>query len=693
MGKLRGAVAPVVLSSSLLLSCGPKHSGPTPTNGAVKNYQPLQSKVDAKATDKAVLLGTDASNGSTVIPIPAAEGTAQVDALFVKMGGGEKPSGGYSPVKLKTNTNKDGDVQVSIGEQMSGGAGPQWRAGVWISAFVAATTLNKDLTDFQFSASSEGYIDGASASGLMSGGFLAAITGAKVDPNVTMTGIINPDGTIGPVGGIPEKFAGAIDKGKKKLGYPIGMRFAKSEATGENVDLVELAKSKGAEAVEIANVHEAYKFLTGKTLPEPVPVDERDMALDEDTNKLIETKYKEWAAKFDDELATLKQVSEGGKLPQTLLAVARAGLEEQAKAKHVHDQGMTAIAYDHMLSAWVDAASATETYDILVKVQQGDIKGAVAQVTKLQELQSDTLAMLKKVGQMKPDTMGGHLLMMSAFQAALRGWGFKMHGATTIERTKRLLQSLEGANVDELQSPDVAERIVALVAPTVLEVGRTVVETKRAEDELTYLSEKSVNYMCSLPNVKRMATSFSSASAAGVTYFDNLLLLPLAKSAGIPEDSARDRVMMMEPDYLIAYATSHLSNADGQIKEVKDAWGEKSLSWGLLTLAGSEMAYFDSAVLIAKYYSLGVHTDYTGHADRVEHDKAFSNMLTSAERAARASARAARIATGAIPVQSKLYYQAAAMGREGDTAEKLEALKNFWRSSAYSQTAVMLARN
>ena len=693
MGKLRGAIAlPVMLSSSLLLSCGPKHSSPT-GNNAIKNYQPLQSKVDSKAADKAVILGTDASNGSTVVPIPQAEGTAQVDALFVKMGGSEKPSGGYSPVRLKTSINKDGDVQVVIGEQMSGGAGPQWRAGVWISAFVAANTLNKDLTDFVFSASSEGYIDGASASGLMSGGFLAAITGAKVDPTVTMTGIINPDGTIGPVGGIPEKFAGAIDKGKKKLGFPIGMRMAKSEATGDMVDLVELAKSKGAEAVEISNVNEAYHFLTGKTLPEPMPVSEKDMVLDDETNTKIETKYKEWSGKFNDELATLKQVSQGGKLPQTLLVVARKGIEEQQTAERMHNQGMTAIAYDKMLSAWVNEASATETYDILVKVQQGDVKGAVAQIDKLEALQSDTLAMLKKVGEMKPNTLGGHLLMMSAFQAALKGWGFKVHSSTTLARTKMLLQSLEGANVEELASPDVAERIVALVAPTVLEVGRTVVETKRAEDELTYLSEKSVSYMCSLPNVKRMSTSFSSASAAGVTYFDNLLLLPLAKQAGIPEDSARDRVMMMEPDYLIAYMTSHLSNAEGQIKELKETWGEKSLSWGLLTLAGSEMAYFNSAVLIAKYYSLGVHTDYTGHADRVEHEKAFINMLASAERSARASARAARIATGAIPVQSKLYYQAAVFGREGDTTDKMEALQNFWRSSAYSQTAVMLARN
>lgn len=200
--------------------------------------------------------------------------------------------------------------------------------------------------------------------------------------------------------------------------------------------------------------------------------------------------------------------------------------------------------------------------------------------------------------------------------------------------------------------------------------------------------------MCSLPNVKRMSTSFASASAAGVTYFDNLLLLPIAKQAGIPEDQARERVAMMEPDYLQALLTSHLSNADGEMGKLKESFGgEKTIAWGLLSLAGSEMAYYNSALLIAKYYSLGVTPDAAGHAEKVEHEKAFINMLQAAERSARASARAARIATGAIPVQSKLYYQAATMSREGDLDDKLEALKNYWASSAYSQTAVMLARN
>ena len=125
-----------------------------------------------------------------------------------------------SPVKLATAPNADGSVQVGIFEEFAGGTGSQWRAGVWVSAFVAATTLNKDLTDFTFSATSGGYIDGASASGLMAGGFLAAMTGAPVDPTATMTGMINPDGTIGPVDGHPREVHGVDRQGQEAHRLP-----------------------------------------------------------------------------------------------------------------------------------------------------------------------------------------------------------------------------------------------------------------------------------------------------------------------------------------------------------------------------------------------------------------------------------------------------------------------------------------
>jgi hypothetical protein len=192
-----------------------------------------------------------------------------------------------------------------------------------------------------------------------------------------------------------------------------------------------------------------------------------------------------------------------------------------------------------------------------------------------------------------------------------------------------------------------------------------------------------------------MATSFQSAGAAGLTYFDTLLVHPYAEQAKISEDDARQQIAFREPDYLVALMGSRLAALDGAPQQLKAAWGEQSLPWGLLTLAGSQLAYLHAAELIAKYYSLGadVPDDGSGRVQKIEQEKAFANMLAVAERTARASARAARVATGSIPVQAKLAYQNGLVDRDGTLSDKLDALAQFWASSAYSQSAVMLARN
>jgi uncharacterized protein len=682
------------LATVLAVSCGSGQHGTAPeTQPRVITYGPLGIKSDAKQPNQAVILGTDDKNGSTVIPLPSAQSKATVDALYVQMGGAAGPVGGITPVKLATAPNPDQTVQVGLYEEFNGGTGPQWRAGVWVAAIVASTVLGKDLTDFTFSASSGGYIDGASASGLMAGGFLAAMTGAPIDPKVTMTGIINPDGTIGPVGGIPEKFLGSIEKGKKRLGYPIGMRKAKSEATGEDVDLVDLAKKHGAEAVEIADVHEAYKLLTGKELPEAVPVSEADMALDQGTAAALEDKYKDWQKRLAQEWGSIVQLDSAGKLPALLGTMRDYTKNYSDLAESLHKRKRVGSAYQRMLYAWTFATATNATYDILGKVKKGDINGAIAEINTLDALGKNQEAVFQKIGALRPKTLGGHLQMMAAFKTALRSYVYRQLAEQITLQTTAYLQTLAKESPAVLGSAATGDAVVAAVAPTLLYLGRTSAETTLALQQLDFEKEDSVMYMCSIPNVQRMATSFSSASAAGVSYFDTMVIDELSKSAGMTVDDARNRFSLVEPDYLAAFMMTKLSQSEGLPKQLKAAWGEKSLAWGLMSLAGSEIAYYDSAELIAKYYSLGIHTDDNNKVDKIMFESAFTNMLASAERNARANARAARIAAGAIPVQAKLAYEIASSLRDGDLNDKVEALGEFWTSSSFSQTAVMLARN
>jgi hypothetical protein len=672
-------------TSALLAGCPSSSTqpgpGPTPTPGTQEKVKPL---ADPPPPNEAIIFGTSSGGESTRITLSDKETSVVVDSMWVRLS--SPATGGSSPVTLKTNLNPDKTPEVAFIEDTSGGLGPQWRAGVWLSAFVASTTLNKDLTDFTFSAKAAGNVDGASASGLMTAGYLAAITGVKIDEKATMTGIINPDGTIGPVGGIPQKFEGSIAKGKTRLGYPVGLQYALDVNTYENVDLKKLAKASGAEAVEIADVYDAYQLMTGQKLPRPIPVDEREMELEDEVIQAFEDKYAAWLTAVQQEWDQIINLDAEGRLPAGLINIAVAARDEAETAEKLKKQGMIPSAYKHIVQSWVYAASATTIADIVESVKNGDIPGAQQKLANIEALTNTTETIVREIGEMRPDTMGGHLQMLSAYDRAIAGLAAYMQSGEQMYNTKSYLEALSYMTPEELAGFDVAEQTVQAVTPTVLLIARAVAHTVGAKETMEIEGVKSLNYMCSLPNVKRLATSFEKAATANVTYFETLV--------GVKDDQTRMYVINLEPDYLTAWISSNMTNLNGFPQTLKEEWGEDSLSWRLMTLSAAELGYFKASVLISKYYSLSVQNNwYTGRAEKVEHEKAFINMLSVAEKKARENAQGAKISAGSIPVQARIAYQQARVLREGDLADKLLALEAFWQSSAYSQTAIMLARN
>jgi uncharacterized protein len=118
-------------------------------------------------------------------------------------------------------------------------------------------------------------IEGPSAGASLTVATIAALENKSLNPNVMMTGTINPDGTIGPVGGIAEKAKAAKDVGANLFLVPEGqgtqtsykpvenctkygsMTYCTTEYKKENVDI---SKSVGIEVKEVATVEEALKY-------------------------------------------------------------------------------------------------------------------------------------------------------------------------------------------------------------------------------------------------------------------------------------------------------------------------------------------------------------------------------------------------------------------------------------------------
>ncbi len=159
-----------------------------------------------------------------------------------------------------------------------------------VAAMVASSFLGSDISAYDYFVkvkSPSEIIGGPSASAVTTVAFLALLTGTNILPNVSMTGMIEPDGTIGPVGGVAEKLEAMAKSGIKVFLVPKGQLIIKEmKKVVENrsvggvviitekivpvkVNLTELGMKLGVKVIEVGSIVEAYKYLTGKELKLP----------------------------------------------------------------------------------------------------------------------------------------------------------------------------------------------------------------------------------------------------------------------------------------------------------------------------------------------------------------------------------------------------------------------------------------
>jgi Lon-like protease len=102
--------------------------------------------------------------------------------------------------------------------------------------------------------------DGPSAGAAMAVGFLAVFRGDRIIRGVAVTGTLDPDGRIGPVGGIPDKVRAAKREGYRLVLIPAGQ----TRTPRWNLD--ELALDLNITIKEVETVDHAYELMTGLRL-------------------------------------------------------------------------------------------------------------------------------------------------------------------------------------------------------------------------------------------------------------------------------------------------------------------------------------------------------------------------------------------------------------------------------------------
>jgi uncharacterized protein len=183
--------------------------------------------------------------------------SAEINALAVG------PTGGaVLPIKVTLITPGDGRAYVAGVPETGEGFGPSAQ----IALYVASRYSGRPYTNYTALLrvlASDTQVGGPSASGYITVALFALMNNLTLRDDTAMTGIILPDGLIGPVGGVSQKVDAAAKKGITTVLVPMGE--APSGVSGTKV-------------IEIGTLEDAIYYLTGYRLQTPSPSSVDDAA-------------------------------------------------------------------------------------------------------------------------------------------------------------------------------------------------------------------------------------------------------------------------------------------------------------------------------------------------------------------------------------------------------------------------------
>jgi len=667
----------MMLVVSMLAACG--GGGDDDDNDDDDKPSVTATSSSGQEDDATPTTGDTASTPRPVAPTPtteAASPTAEptattgasgepvsVDALWFASDG-QSVQGGTSQVVVSVESKEGQDLRVGFFESEVGGSGPQWRAAGWMAVITASLLIGNDPSNYEFSFDVAGRIDGPSAGALMTIAVLAGYLGDTVDDTVTMTGTINPDGTIGPVGGIPHKIEGAAAAGKTTVLVPGGQRYDYDYALGQSVDLVQVGSQYGVEVKLVSDIYEAYSALTGSELPAPASAGQASFP---------PTAFDKYRAGATNWYAVYQaEVSDFFALPVEVQEYRYSTIEVAdyyaSQANGFLAEGQIAAAYENAFTAAALARLGREAAELDNVYYQQGIGPLVDRLNSSSSAQTRMSAVAQRLEAENPRTAADSIAIMDSF--------------SNLSVAQGLIFQADAALRDYANNPEATEddALTAIYAANYNYVYA---------DMFLDLAETGLGIGLGFgnapaPNLEvltAISETLRRGAEANITYFESLIIDPWAQQYGIHPDLAKYYFQQSDNSYLTAVAAvaGASSLAGTMMKEEARA---------SVNLGSALTAYSQSASLIAKYYSLSAQIDEFGSVVGYDRQSTLVDMLDLADQRARQWLSSV---AGEDPVQALYYYDNARLLRSGTPDEQLSALNYYWQSAILSETLAVFS--
>lgn len=381
---------------------GSARSGRTAVRGARRSATVLAS---------VVMVGALLSGCATEDP-GRGSSSLEVQPLFVA-----GDSGGVGRERISVEQSGDGSFRIDFSEDQVSGLGDASRAASWNAAIVSTILLGEPLSG-RFGFEVEGRIDGPSAGALKTAALIALARGDRILEDVTMTGTINATGTIGPVGGIPEKIRGAHDEEIAKVLIPLGQRNTPNSA-GELVDVVREGERLGVEVIEVGDIYEAYPHLTGAALTAPSRVG--DPRLDNRSYEKVRAQVTAALGRYESAKQSFDALA-----PEIIALMTESGVVAQieaavAAARDLERQGLVAGAFGRAQEAAALMETVYAAGNLITPLQTQGLDGIariLEQSTNTGPAEAKFMSFLDSLGTFQPRTIPDVEAIVNAYAGA-----------------------------------------------------------------------------------------------------------------------------------------------------------------------------------------------------------------------------------------------------------------------------------
>lgn len=579
----------------------------------------------------------------------------------------DPPSGAIKPTVITMEPGQGQYLGISFFESQIGSAGEQWRSSAWTAIASSSFLLGEDLNQYRFSFDAEGGIDGPSAGGLFTSSTLALILGENLQREVTMTGTINPDGSIGPVGGIPLKVRAAHEQGKRRVVIPAG------QLTPE---LQTMETELGIDVEEATNIYQAYELLTGQPLPLPIGFEDVRPQMASAGSTALQTLIEDVHVNYERQADRLTKIS----IPEEMTYLQRDANADFLQSQQALKQGDLPQAYATGRDAYARILLVENLIDAKAAINDFSEKPWNVSVFEplWETVEKDGEALLQTLNNREVNTANDAVVVSRAFGHLILAKGLK-------DLTAEELMALRSSQAARDPESELYRRALfySAVAPVI-----ATVQLQQAEDALQ-LGQPGQGRKLQYQELSGFVNTLNTAATAGIAAFESLTIRPLADSGAEAFEVVAEDFKSKDISYFLALAA--LNSKEDFIDLVDDP--DKRL---LANLGASQTTYVLSGELISQYYSLKASYDpkleQFGIRSPIqfENQRALINMLDLAEIKARGDIAMAERAGNEVTQQIVMYEQGKFL-REGNPADKVTALRLLWTSSLEARLLTILS--